>query len=130
MSDTTYNFVKPETGVPIKAWTKGVQLEEAAPCSVAERRPIAVHLQVGCYRDRQLTLKSRLCTAIAASRVSRCPERLAGSCSVKTSTNWSSDSRDFTIQAHTPGRNVTVRSLAVGSVSPEINHLGTVCNCV
>jgi len=30
MSDTTYNFIKPETGVPIKAWTKGVQLEDAA----------------------------------------------------------------------------------------------------
>ena len=30
MLDTTYNFNKTNTGVPIKAWTKGVQLEDAA----------------------------------------------------------------------------------------------------
>ena len=45
--------------------------------------------------DPQALPKSRLCAAIAASRVSCCPERLAGSCSVKSSTNWSSNSRDF-----------------------------------
>jgi len=30
MNATKYNVIKPETGVPIKAWTKGVQLEDAA----------------------------------------------------------------------------------------------------
>jgi tRNA-splicing ligase RtcB len=30
MSDTTYNVIAPETGVPVKAWTKGVPLEDAA----------------------------------------------------------------------------------------------------
>ena len=30
MTDTTYNVMKPENGVPIKAWTKGVPLEDAA----------------------------------------------------------------------------------------------------
>ena len=30
MSETTYNVMKPEKGVPIKAWTKGVPVEEAA----------------------------------------------------------------------------------------------------
>jgi tRNA-splicing ligase RtcB (3'-phosphate/5'-hydroxy nucleic acid ligase) len=30
MTDNTYNFIKPDTGVPIKAWTKGVPLEDAA----------------------------------------------------------------------------------------------------
>src|SRR5256884_5510666 len=30
MTDTTYNVIKQENGVPIKAWTKGVQLEDAA----------------------------------------------------------------------------------------------------
>ena len=30
MTDTTYNVMKPDKGVPIKAWTKGVQLEDAA----------------------------------------------------------------------------------------------------
>ena len=30
MTDSTYNVIKPETGVPIKAWTKGVPLEDAA----------------------------------------------------------------------------------------------------
>src|SRR2546430_15925281 len=30
MTDTTYNVLKSENGVPIKAWTKGVQLEDAA----------------------------------------------------------------------------------------------------
>src|SRR5881296_2818220 len=30
MTDTTYNVLKPENGVPIKAWTKGVPLEDAA----------------------------------------------------------------------------------------------------
>ena len=30
MTDQTYNVIKPDTGVPIKAWTKGVQLEDAA----------------------------------------------------------------------------------------------------
>src|SRR5215468_10931553 len=30
MSETTYNVIKPDTGVPVKAWTKGVPLEDAA----------------------------------------------------------------------------------------------------
>src|SRR6202011_5148012 len=30
MSETTYNVIAPETGVPVKAWSKGVQLEDAA----------------------------------------------------------------------------------------------------
>ena len=30
MTDQTYNVIKPDTGVPIKAWSKGVQLEDAA----------------------------------------------------------------------------------------------------
>ena len=30
MTDNTYNFIKPDIGVPIKAWTKGVPLEDAA----------------------------------------------------------------------------------------------------
>jgi len=30
MTDNTYNVIKPDTGVPIKAWTKGVPLEDAA----------------------------------------------------------------------------------------------------
>ena len=30
MTDSTYNVMKPENGVPIKAWTKGVPLEDAA----------------------------------------------------------------------------------------------------
>ena len=30
MTDNTYNVIKPENGVPIKAWTKGVPLEDAA----------------------------------------------------------------------------------------------------
>ncbi len=30
MSETTYNMITPETGVPVKAWTKGVPLEDAA----------------------------------------------------------------------------------------------------
>jgi len=30
MSDTTYNVIAPEHGVPVKAWTRGVQLEDAA----------------------------------------------------------------------------------------------------
>ena len=30
MTDTIYNVIKPENGVPIKAWTKGVPLEDAA----------------------------------------------------------------------------------------------------
>jgi tRNA-splicing ligase RtcB len=30
MSDSNYNVMKPENGVPIKAWTKGVPVEEAA----------------------------------------------------------------------------------------------------
>jgi len=30
MTDQSYNVIKPDTGVPIKAWTKGVQLEDAA----------------------------------------------------------------------------------------------------
>jgi tRNA-splicing ligase RtcB (3'-phosphate/5'-hydroxy nucleic acid ligase) len=30
MSETTYNVIAPEKGVPIKAWTKGVQLEDQA----------------------------------------------------------------------------------------------------
>jgi tRNA-splicing ligase RtcB (3'-phosphate/5'-hydroxy nucleic acid ligase) len=30
MTDNTYNVIKPEKGVPIKAWTRGVPVEEAA----------------------------------------------------------------------------------------------------
>ena len=30
MTDQTYNVIKPDNGVPIKAWTKGVPLEDAA----------------------------------------------------------------------------------------------------
>src|SRR5580765_4622843 len=30
MTDTTYNVIKPDNGVPIKAWTKGVSLEDEA----------------------------------------------------------------------------------------------------
>ncbi|HYL78282.1 MAG TPA: RtcB family protein [Bryobacteraceae bacterium] len=30
MADTAYNLITPETGVPIKAWTKGVALEDEA----------------------------------------------------------------------------------------------------
>src|ERR1035438_9893082 len=30
MSETTYNVITAETGVPVKAWTKGVPLEDAA----------------------------------------------------------------------------------------------------
>src|SRR5262245_9708728 len=30
MADATYNVIKPENGVPIKAWTKGVPVEESA----------------------------------------------------------------------------------------------------
>lgn len=30
MTETAYNVIKPDNGVPIKAWTKGVPLEDAA----------------------------------------------------------------------------------------------------
>ena len=30
MAETTYNVIAPESGVPVKAWTKGVSLEDAA----------------------------------------------------------------------------------------------------
>ena len=30
MSEMTYNVIAPETGVPVKTWTKGVPLEDAA----------------------------------------------------------------------------------------------------
>ena len=30
MTENTYNVIKPDSGVLIKAWTKGVQLEDAA----------------------------------------------------------------------------------------------------
>src|SRR5215813_14240854 len=30
MTDKSYNVIKPENGVPIKAWTRGVPVEEAA----------------------------------------------------------------------------------------------------
>src|SRR6266496_2581442 len=30
MTETTYNVLKPDKGAPIKAWTKGVPLEDAA----------------------------------------------------------------------------------------------------
>jgi hypothetical protein len=29
MSETAYNVISPENGVPVKAWTKGVALEDA-----------------------------------------------------------------------------------------------------
>ena len=30
MTENTYNVIAPENGVPVKAWTKGVPLEDAA----------------------------------------------------------------------------------------------------
>jgi len=30
MADTTYNLIQPDSGVAVKAWTKGVPLEDAA----------------------------------------------------------------------------------------------------
>jgi RNA-splicing ligase RtcB len=30
MTENTYNVIKPDAGVPVKAWTKGVPLEDAA----------------------------------------------------------------------------------------------------
>jgi tRNA-splicing ligase RtcB (3'-phosphate/5'-hydroxy nucleic acid ligase) len=30
MPETTYNLITPDHGVPVKAWTKGVPLEDAA----------------------------------------------------------------------------------------------------
>jgi tRNA-splicing ligase RtcB (3'-phosphate/5'-hydroxy nucleic acid ligase) len=30
MTDNTYNVIKPDNGVPIRAWTKGVPLDDAA----------------------------------------------------------------------------------------------------
>src|SRR5438309_11603596 len=30
MSESTYNVIAPDTGVPVKAWTKGVPLEDSA----------------------------------------------------------------------------------------------------
>jgi hypothetical protein len=42
MTDSTYNVLKPDNGVPIKAWTKGVPLEDAARqqlLNVAQRIP-------------------------------------------------------------------------------------------
>ena len=33
MAETTYNLIEPENGVPVKAWTKGVALEDAARAS-------------------------------------------------------------------------------------------------
>jgi tRNA-splicing ligase RtcB len=42
MTDTTYNVIKPDNGVPIKAWTKGVQLEDAA------RQQLLVRFRQAC----------------------------------------------------------------------------------
>ena len=48
MSDNTYNVYKPQNGVPIKAWTKGVPVEEAAQKQLLNVAQLSVHLQVGC----------------------------------------------------------------------------------
>ena len=39
MTDATYNVLKAENGAPIKAWTKGVQLEDAARLGILEIPP-------------------------------------------------------------------------------------------
>jgi len=39
MTDATYNVMMPDKGVPIKAWTKGVPLEDAARQQRAGHRP-------------------------------------------------------------------------------------------
>jgi hypothetical protein len=46
MSEITYNVIAPESGVPVKAWTKGVPLADACAQAAVERRPAPVHLQV------------------------------------------------------------------------------------
>ena len=47
MSDNTYNVYKPQNGVPVKAWTKGVPLEDAARKQLLNVAQLAVRLQVG-----------------------------------------------------------------------------------
>jgi hypothetical protein len=39
MSGETYNVIHGGQGVPIKAWTKGVQLEDQAKSQLLDRRP-------------------------------------------------------------------------------------------
>ena len=46
MSESTYNVILPEKGVPIKAWTKGVALEDQARTAALECGSVPVHLQV------------------------------------------------------------------------------------
>ena len=46
MSETTYNVITPENGVPVKAWTKGVPLEDAARKQTPQCRAAPVRLQV------------------------------------------------------------------------------------
>jgi len=49
MSDEkNYNVFTPATGVPIKAWTKGVPLEEQARKQLLNVAAASLHLQVGC----------------------------------------------------------------------------------
>ena len=46
MTDTTYKMMKPDKDVPIKAWTKGVPLEDAARqplLNVAQRNQEIYH---------------------------------------------------------------------------------------
>jgi len=52
----------PDKGVPIKAWTKGCPAGGRRASAVAERRAVAVHLQVGgrpCRHQINRTRKTR-----------------------------------------------------------------------
>jgi hypothetical protein len=41
MTDQTYNVIKPAQGAPLKAWTKGIPLEDAARPTRDRPKPVA-----------------------------------------------------------------------------------------
>jgi len=61
MTETTYNVMKPDKGVPIKAWTKGVPLEDAARQQLLNVAQLPVHLQVGGSNARRALGHRRNC---------------------------------------------------------------------
>ena len=50
--DRNYELIRTDTGTPIKAWVKGVQLEDAARKQLINAAQSTVHSQVDCGHAR------------------------------------------------------------------------------
>ena len=70
MSETTYNVIAPQHGVPIKAWTKGVVLEDEARKQLINAAQLPFVFNVGVQLGLAQPIDRQLCG------IARCTHRI------------------------------------------------------